>query len=142
MKRAALSALPPVRQAEPADLTDRLLERERRPLQAEASASNPAPPATPPKRRREPPAVKRAARQASAALMAADSAPAGSAAALPQPTTSMQAALAAADEAAQALQEAGRSAPARYELALRYRLDALAHHLQQVRDFVDGLTAR
>ncbi|MBM4422846.1 MAG: hypothetical protein FJ030_05570 [Chloroflexi bacterium] len=40
--------------------------------------------------------------------------------------------------AVEALQIAGRAAPARYDLAVRYRLDALAHHLQQVADFVTG----
>jgi hypothetical protein len=34
------------------------------------------------------------------------------------------------------LQDASRSAPAQYDLALRYRLDALAHHLEQVAEFV------
>ena len=159
MKRATLSALPAptLGQAEPADLTDRLLERDGQPLQVERGAGNPALPKTPLKRRHESPGVKRAGRQApsglatdpSAATATApaesagtDSAPTDSVALSPRPTHSLYAALAAADQAAQALQEAGRSAPARYELALRYRLDALAHHLQQVREFVDGLTAR
>jgi hypothetical protein len=132
MKRATLSALPAVRQAEPADLTDRLLERERQPSQAEPGAGNPLLPETPRRRRRAPPAIKRPAKQA----------PADLAPPAPQPTPSIHAALAAADAAAQALKDAGRSAPARYELALRYRLDALAHHLQQVREFVNGLTVR
>lgn len=38
--------------------------------------------------------------------------------------------------ALEALKRAALAEPSRYELALRYRLDALAHHLQQVRDFV------
>lgn len=40
--------------------------------------------------------------------------------------------------AVNALQIAGRSAPAQYDLAIRYRLDALAHHLEQVAEFVAG----
>ena len=40
--------------------------------------------------------------------------------------------------AVEALQIAGRSAPAQYDLAIRYRLDALAHHLEQVAEFVAG----
>jgi hypothetical protein len=50
--------------------------------------------------------------------------------------------LAAADLAAEALRQAGREAPARYDVALRYRMDALAHHLQQVKEFVASLAAR
>ena len=38
--------------------------------------------------------------------------------------------------AVEALHTAGRSAPAQYDLAVRYRLDALAHHLEQVAEFV------
>jgi hypothetical protein len=51
-------------------------------------------------------------------------------------------ALAAADSATEALRQAAREAPARYDVALHYRLDALAHHLQQVREFVANLAAR
>ena len=39
-------------------------------------------------------------------------------------------------EAVEALRVAGRSAPAQYDLAVRYRLDALAHHLEQVAEFL------
>jgi hypothetical protein len=145
MKRATLSALPAAtpRPAQAADLTDRLLERERQPLQAQPGPGN----LEPPKRRREPPASKRAARPAPSALApaspgTAEAMPAEPVAPAPQPSNSLHTALAAADQAVQALQAAGHSAPARYELAMRYRLDALAHHLQQVREFVGGLTPR
>ena len=37
-----------------------------------------------------------------------------------------------------ALKAAAGQAPARYDVALRYRLDALAHHLQQVTEFVES----
>jgi hypothetical protein len=40
--------------------------------------------------------------------------------------------------AVEALQAAGRSTPARFDLAVRYRLDALAHHLEQVAEFLAG----
>lgn len=40
--------------------------------------------------------------------------------------------------AVDALREAGRLAPARYDLAVRYRLDALAHHFEQVAQFLAG----
>ncbi len=38
--------------------------------------------------------------------------------------------------ALEALQQARAEAPAQYDLGVRYRLDALAHHLQQVADFM------
>jgi hypothetical protein len=47
-------------------------------------------------------------------------------------------ALGQAQAATEALRLAARSAPARYELALRYRLEALAHHVQQVAEFMAG----
>jgi hypothetical protein len=47
-----------------------------------------------------------------------------------------------AEGAASALETAARQAPARYEVALRYRLDSLAQHLRQVADFVGNLTRR
>jgi hypothetical protein len=156
MKRATLTNLPAATRgrAEPADLTDRLLEREQRPKPAETAAHDAARPVKPPKRPREPAAVKRARTQAPVDLAPAGSATADSAttnsaasetahrAASTPATVSIQAALAAADTAVQALQDAGRSAPARYELTVRYRLDALAHHVRQVREFVAGLMAR
>ncbi|MBI3764870.1 MAG: hypothetical protein HY260_23770 [Chloroflexi bacterium] len=37
-----------------------------------------------------------------------------------------------------ALIAAAGTAPAQYDLAVRYRLDALAHHLQQVAEFISG----
>ena len=62
-------------------------------------------------------------------------------AATPAPSE-IENALAAVATATEALQQAGRAAPARYDVALRYRLDALAHHLQQVKDFVTSVTTR
>jgi len=38
--------------------------------------------------------------------------------------------------AIESLQTASRSAPAQYDLAIRYRLNALAHHLEQVAEFI------
>lgn len=45
-------------------------------------------------------------------------------------------AVAEAAKAVAALIAAADSAPAKYDLALRYRLDALAHHLRQVAEFI------
>jgi hypothetical protein len=125
MKRASLSALPPRPPAEPADLTDRLLAREGLPADEPVTPSAPVPPAEA-LRPAQPPARKRA-RPAKAAPAAAEPA---------TPADPLQHALAQAAAAEQALRDAGRAAPARYEVALRYRLDALAHHVQQVAEFI------
>lgn len=45
-------------------------------------------------------------------------------------------ALALTRQALRALQAAQAEAPARYDLGIRYRLDALAHHLEQVSQFI------
>jgi len=73
------------------------------------------------------PATKRTRRQAAAA---------------PPPVSALETALAATETATEALRLAAREAPARYDVALHYRLDALAHHLQQVKEFVANLAAR
>jgi hypothetical protein len=51
----------------------------------------------------------------------------------------LKGALALAEQAVAALVAAAGAAPARHNLAVRYRLDALAHHFRQVAEF---LTAR
>ncbi len=129
MKRATLSAFPASQPAQPADLTDRLLGQE--------SAGATAPPARRRSTRPRSGRVRQAkqAGKASAAEQPAPPAPG-------EPPDHLAAALAAVDLAADALRNAGREAPARYDVALRYRLDALAHHLQQVREFVASLAAR
>jgi len=48
-------------------------------------------------------------------------------------------ALAEADRAVAALVAAAGIAPARYDLAVRYRLDALVHHLRQVAEFMASI---
>ena len=50
-------------------------------------------------------------------------------------------ALAQTHAALSALNAARVAAPARYDLAVRYRLDALAHHLEQVTQFIAGRLA-
>jgi len=117
MKRATLTAYPTAQPAEPVDLTDRLLQAE---------------PSPAPARRRRRPLPTPAQPEAQAGPIAAAAPPA----------SELATALAAADTATAALQQAARQAPARYDVALRYRLDALAHHLQQVKDFVANLAAR
>ncbi len=117
MKRATLIAYPTTPAAPPADLTDRLLAS-----QPEAASA---------KRERKPAAARRANRQTAApAPEPSASAPAASA---------LDEALAAVESASEALRQASQQAPARYDVALHYRLDALAHHLQQVREFVTAV---
>jgi hypothetical protein len=98
-------------------------------------AGDASPLAQPPQRRR------RAERARSAA---AANAPATIIAAPPpdESPTSLAAAIAAVEAAVDALSQAGRQAPARYDVAVGYRLDALAHHLQQVMEFVASLADR
>ncbi len=128
MKRASLSALPARAKPEPADLTDRLLDREAAsaPLQAVAAPNADAAPPVAQASAPKPPKPARRKRPASSK-------------ALPPPDgASLEQALQQAADAALALKEAAHTAPARYELPLRYRLEALAHHVQQVAEFIRG----
>jgi hypothetical protein len=139
VKRASLSALPARPRAEPEDLTDRLLDREvaspaQAPVPEEAAAAAP-PTATP--EVAPTPAPKRATRARVRAAEQAQPAPEAGPAEL-----SISAALQQASDAADALKQAARGEPARYELALRYRLEALAHHVQQVAEFISGRSQR
>ncbi len=54
----------------------------------------------------------------------------------PETSEALRKALASTEEAVAALMAAAESTPARHDLAVRYRLDALAHHLQQVGEFI------
>jgi len=133
MKRASLSVKPAPPKAAPADLTDRLLDRETSPVSEDDA------PAPRPRRRRR-------------AEPARPAAPAGTfepetkspvlEASAPDDGANLEAVLNQAAGAAEALEAAARRAPARYEVALRYRLDALAHHVRQVADFVGSLARR
>ncbi len=126
MKRATLTAYPSPQLSHPADLTDRLLEEE---------ATKPAEPAGPSRRgsKAGTKRTRRAVKPRVAQPVQPQREPAGPA--------NLEAALAAAAAATRALQEASREAPARYAVALHYRLDALAHHLQQVKEFIEGFEA-
>jgi hypothetical protein len=127
MKRATLSAIPATAPASASgDLTDRLLNREQAPTNQVSGAEPPAAAKTAPK-------VARAGR--------VEPRPAKIRAASPE-TDSLGQALLAAQQAVEALQGAARSEPARYEVALRFRLDSLAHHVQQVKDYVAAALAR
>lgn len=55
---------------------------------------------------------------------------------------SLAAALNASWAAVETLQAAAMSEPACYDIAIRYRLDALAHHVEQVAEFLAGRLQR
>jgi hypothetical protein len=117
MKRATLTAVPASTPASNSgDLTDRLLNRE-----SGQGATPPAPKAPRPRR-----AAPSPAKPALAAIE----------------TDSVGAALVAAQSAVEALKTAARAEPARYEVALRFRLDSLAHHVEQVKDYVAAIMTR
>jgi hypothetical protein len=154
MKRARLASLPAGPKQEQADLTDRLLEREagtqpdRPKVAAEAAKS------AKPKRRRKTAGTAGQGEANAAAEVAQPKRehelPAIVLAELEKPqretpaarrgvSTSVEEALRQAEAAAQALRQAARSTPARFEVAQGYRLDALAHHIRQVAEFISGL---
>jgi len=130
MKRATLTAYPTTHPSEPVDLTDRLLEREANPSSAPAT-----------RRRRKQLLNSPTQPQSDPPPATPTSAPAASSTSGPA-STGLETALAAADLATQALRRAAGEAPARYDVALHYRLDALAYHVQQVKEFVANLAAR
>ena len=137
MKRASLSVLPPAAKTEPADLTDRLLDREAATGQAPAEHGA----ESKPKRRAAKTAAKR--RATAAPATAAQPSPPAEPESVPtviEASDVVGEALRQAEQAAQALDSAARVTPARFHLALRYRLDALAHHLRQVGEFVAALS--
>jgi hypothetical protein len=118
MKRATLTAVPASAPASDAgDLTDRLLNRE--------SSQGSAPPAPKAQRSRRP-----------------GQRPAGPKEAADAETDTLGAALQAAQSAVEALKAAALAEPARYEVAVRFRLDSLAHHVEQVKDYLAATLAR
>lgn len=142
MKRASLTTVPtPAKKTEPTDLTDRLLDREARP-DAEPAAGAPARPRRSRKRAPAPAAAELAGALPDAIQAPAAVPPAASpepSPVEPEPALTLAQALHQVEQAAEALRLAGQSAPARYEVAVRYRLDALGHHLRQVAEFVASL---
>ncbi len=128
------------------DVTDRLLDRESPPAAAKSARTPPPPKADTDSARDksvrgkellpyvpyttvpEPPPAPPPGPQPSAPNIAVFSN-------VPKPLAE---AVAKTEAAITALQSAAHTAPAQYDLALRYRLDALAHHLEQVAEFVAG----
>ena len=122
MKRASLKVTPAAAPIEPTDLTDRWLDREAG--RTPAAAKRPTRPTGPKKPPAPVPLTAAAATEPPAAA------------------NGLEAALTQAQIAALALEAAAQTAPARYSVALRYRLEALAQHLRQVADFVQRLTTK
>lgn len=131
MKRASLTVSPAKPKTEAPDLTDRLLSR----------GETPAPKRSTPK-----PAAKRpeaASRPKAKTAPAAPSAPKSPPALQPSSApssvpsvTSVDKALAQSRAALTALKVAADDIPARYDTAIRVRLDSLAHHIQQIAEYL------
>ena len=134
MKRASLTVPPAKPKTEAPDLTDRLLSR----------GETPAPKRTSRKGGSEtrPDASRPIAKPAPAAPRASKLPPSPSAPASVQSVTreavdtSVDKALAHCHEALAALKVAANDVPARYDVAIRFRLDALAHHIRQVAEYL------
>ena len=134
MKRASLTTVPKAQKTAAPDLTDRLLERDpaqkpAKPVAARPQARPPAPKSAKTAKPRRPRAPKSGSislsdREASVPSVEKE----------PDP---LEHALVQSHAALAALQSAALAEPGRYDLALRYRLDALAHHLTQVTQFVE-----
>ena len=144
MKRAKITQAPAAGASRSADLTDRLL--------GGSSPSKPRPkPKSPPKARRAR-AVPDAPAPAASDLpgytpyrTAEPGTPVTPGPTLQSPSSvklpgdappAIQAALADAEKAIASLISAAGDVPARHDLAVRYRLDALRHHLRQVSEFM------
>lgn len=119
MKRASLkTAKVPLISSTSLDVTDRILKTESAPSSAPIPAARAKPAPVP---RRAPKTSVRAASSTPPDLLAQ--------------------ALSQTNLALAALHNARVSAPAQYDLAIRYRLDALGHHLQQVTEFITRQTS-
>ena len=129
MKRASLVVVPATKKAAAPDLTDRILARTPRRSHPPRRASAKRPAAAPkPKASAPLPTLLRPAPRPAPAVTPRA---AGR-------STVLAAALAQTQAAVEALAQAAHAAPARYEIGLRYRLDALAHHLRQVAEYVQS----
>lgn len=137
MKRAHLTlpSAPPAPEA--ADLTDRLLDgaKSKRQKAGRRYAKQKAQPQTP-----ELSAPSSASIRSSVDSSADSSASIRSREAVDTSADSpLDTALTQSRAAVDALHAAAAEAPARYNVALHYRLDALAHHLTQITEFIETL---
>jgi hypothetical protein len=123
MKRASLAAVPVTKKTETRDLTDRLLSEKPAPAPTAARAAAARPRAKAPAPKPARPAALSPARPTSS-------------------TGALEKALEKSRAAVDALRDAAAEAPARYDVAVRYRLDALAHHLNQIAEFMNVIRRR
>lgn len=133
MKRAHLSVPASAPAAPAADLTDRLLDeaKSERPLREAKSVKRKA------ASRSEERGAKGEEREATSAPIRS-SVPSSVDHSVPS-VDSIDTALTQSRAAVQSLRLAADDLPARYNLGLRYRLDALAHHLAQIAEFVEQM---
>ena len=138
MKRASLTVPPAKPKTEAPDLTDRLLSRGETPApkrtarkggsetrpDASRPIAKPAPAA--PRASKPPPSPSTPSSAPSVTREAVDTSAAAS----------VDKALAHCNEALAALKAAANDVPARYDVAIRFRLDALAHHIRQVAEYL------
>ena len=132
MKRASLTTVPKAQKTAAPDLTDRLLERA--PAQKPAKPAAARPQARPPAPKSAKTAKPRRPRVPKSGSISLSDKSVPSVEKEPDP---LEHALVQSQAALAALQSAALAEPGRYDLALRYRLDALAHHLTQVTQFVE-----
>jgi hypothetical protein len=126
MKRAHLSVPTFAPTPEAADLTDRLLDEAKSKRQKTEN------------RKQKAEGGKQKAETPLNALSADSSVPIRSS--VPSSAdSSVDTALSQSRLAVEALHVAAADVPARYSVALHYRLDALAHHLTQIAEFVETL---
>jgi hypothetical protein len=134
MKRASLTVPPAKPKAEATDFTDRLLPREGMPAPKRSSrkgGSETRPDASRLKAKPAPRAPKSSSTSTSVQAVAK------------QPVdTPVDEALAQSRAALTALHMAANDVPARYEIAIRVRLDVLAHHIQQVTEYLEAYTRK
>jgi len=148
MKRASLTVLPKTQKAETPDLTDRLLDRDSpaRPAKPSGAARKPAKPAAARPEAKKPAPKPRKPKRIPATSPPPSSEPISpadkSVPSVDQTSDPLDDALAQSQAALAGLKAAALAEPGRYDLALRYRLDALAHHLRQVAEFVETSVRR
>lgn len=134
MKRASLTAPPAKPKTEAPDLTDRLLSREGMPAPKQSSrqgGSETRPVASRPKAKPAPRAPESSSISTSVQPVAKQSVDTPAAASIDKALAQSRAALAA-------LKAAANDVPARYDVAIRFRLDALAHHIRQVAEYLES----
>lgn len=134
MKRASLTAPPAKPKTEAPDLTDRLLSREGMPVPKRSSRKGgleTRPDASRPKAKPALRAPESSSPSTPVQSVAKPSVDRSAAASVDKALVQSRAALAA-------LKAAADDVPARYDVAIRFRLDALAHHIRQVAEYLES----